>query len=372
MSQLLSALSEEAALEQLHAEGCTDGLPVVIPTPARVERMVLASGLDGDVSLGQIGPNLGEATVEKAAIAAVMAGCLPDYFPVVVAAVRAVCDPRMDMTEVQATTHNLGPLIIVNGPAVGACDVASGFGALGPGHRANASIGRAVRLAMINIGGGRPGTSDMALLGHPGKFTFCLGEDEEASPWPPLHTSMGYDIDQSTVTVACTEGPHSVLCFPDDDPEVYADHLLNVLAASLSGLGANNTHFARGTQVLVLNPDHAIALADVGHDRTTIAEALHKRAKRSWSELSTVRARGSGINRHQRRQGEDPDLVVPALSSPDALLILVAGGTGLYSAVMPSWGAGPHGNGHLTVEIDLDQACEVPLLGSTPWASSAS
>ncbi len=362
MSQRLSALSEEAALEQLHAAGCTDGLPVVIPTPARVERMVLASGLDADVSLGQLGPNLGEATVEKAAIAAVMAGCLPDYFPVVVAGMRAVCDPRMDMTEVQATTHNLGPLLIVNGPAVSACGVASGFGALGPGHRANASIGRAVRLAMINIGGGRPGTSDMALLGHPGKFTFCLGEDEEASPWPPLHTSLGYDLDQSTVTVACTEGPHSVLCFPDDDPEVYADHLLNVLAASLSGLGANNTHFGRGSQVLVLNPDHAIALADVGHDRTTIAEALHHRAKRSWSELATVRSRGSGISRHQRSQGDDPDLVVNALINPEALLILVAGGTGLYSTVMPSWGAGPHGNGHVTVEVDLDQACEVPLV----------
>ncbi len=362
MSRQFTAATEEAALEQLHSSGCTDGLPVVIPTPARVERMVLASGLDADVSLGQLGPNLGEATVDKAAIAAVMAGCLPDHFPVVVAAVRAVSDPRLDMTEVQATTHNLGPLLIVNGPAVSACGIASGFGALGPGHRANASIGRAVRLAMINIGGGRPGTSDMALLGHPGKFTFCLGEDEEASPWPPLHTALGYDIDQSTVTVACTEGPHSVLCFPDDDPEVYADHLLNVLAASLSGLGANNTHFGRGSQVLVLNPDHAVALADVGYDRATIAEALHERAKRSWSELSTVRSRGSGINRHQRSQGDDPELVVHALSSPEALLILVAGGTGLYSTVMPSWGAGPHGNSHLTVEIDLDQTCEIPLV----------
>ena len=184
MSQRLTALSEESALEQLHEAGCTDGLPVVIPTPARVERMVLASGLDGDVSLGQLGPNLGEATVEKAAIAAVMAGCLPDYFPVVVAAVRAVSDPRMDMTEVQATTHNLGPLLIVNGPAVGACGIVSGFGALGPGHRANASIGRAVRLAMINIGGGRPGTSDMALLGHPASSRFAWARTRRPAPGP--------------------------------------------------------------------------------------------------------------------------------------------------------------------------------------------
>lgn len=362
MSRRLTADSEEAALEQLHASGCTDGLPVVVPTPARVERMVLASGLDADASLGQLGPNLGEATVEKAAIAAVMAGCLPDYFPVVVAAVRAVSDPRMDMTEVQATTHNLGPMLIVNGPAVAACGIATGFGALGPGHRANATIGRAVRLAMINIGGGRPGTSDMALLGHPGKFTFCLGEDEEASPFAPLHTSLGYGAEQSTVTVVCTEGPHSVVCFPDDDPEVYADHLLNALAASLSGLGANNTHFAKGSQVVVLNPDHAAALADVGYDRDSIAEVLCQRAKRTWAELFTVRTQGSGINDEQRRQGGDPDKVVHALRGPEALLILVAGGTGLYSTVMPSWGAGPHGNGHLTVEIDMDQTCEVPLV----------
>ena len=241
--------------------------------------------------------------------------------------------------------------------------MACGFGALGPGHRANATIGRAVRLAMINIGGGRPGTSDMALLGHPGKFTFCLGEYEESSPWPPLHTSLGYEAEQSTVTVACTEGPHSVICFPDDDPEAYADYLLNVLAASLSGLGANNTHFARGTQVVVLNPDHAIALADVGYDRASVAEVLCERAKRSWAELATVRTQGSGINDEQRRQGADPDRVVHALRGPESLLVLVAGGTGLYSTVMPSWGAGPHGNGHVTVEIELDQACEVPFSG---------
>ena len=215
---------------------------------------------------------------------------------------------------------------------------------------------------MINIGGGRPGTSDMALLGHPGKFTFCLGEDKEASPWPPLHTSLGYDIDQSTVTVACTEGPHSVLCFADDDPEVYADHLLNVLAASLSGLGANNTHFARGTQVVVLNPDHAVALADVGYDRAAIAETLYQRATRSWSELAAVRTQGSGINRDQRNQGADPDLVVHSLSSPRGPAH--PGGRRhrpLFHRHALLGRRPPRQRPTSTVEIDLDQACEVPL-----------
>ena len=138
---------------------------------------------------GVMGPMLGTATVEKVAVAAVMAGCLSDYMPVVIAAVKAVIDPVFDLTEMQATTHCTAPLIIVNGPARHNCGpISSSYGALGPGHRANASIGRALRLAMINIGGGRPGESDMALLGHPGKFTYCLAENEELSPLPPLHS----------------------------------------------------------------------------------------------------------------------------------------------------------------------------------------
>ena len=363
MSQRLTALSEEAALEQLHEAGCTDGLPVVIPTPARVERMVLASGLDPDVSLGQLGPNLGEATVEKAAIAAVMAGCLPDHFPVVVAAVRAVSDPRMDMTEVQATTHNLGPLIIVNGPAVGACGVASGFGALGPGHRANASIGRAVRLAMINIGGGRPGTSDMALLGHPGKFTFCLGEDEEASPWPPLHTSLGYrhrpehgygGLHRGAAFGAVlsrrrTRGVRRPPAERAGRVAVGAGGQQHPLRPGHPGAGAQprprHRPGRRGPR-----PNH--------HRRGTPSDGLSDPGR----SCPRYGPGGRVSDRHQRSQGDDPDLVVHALKSPDDLLVLVAGGTGLYSTVMPSWGAGPHGNGHITVEIDLDQACEVPLV----------
>ena len=212
MSQYMEAVDEAAALEQLHELGCTDGLPVVIPTPERVERMVLASGQTGDMSLGVMGPALGIATMEKVAVAAVMAGCTADHMPLVVAAVQAVVDPEFDLTEMQATTHCTAPLIIVNGPARESCGgVASGFGALGPGHRANASIGRALRLCMINIGGARPGSSDMALLGHPGKFTYCLAEDEENSPFPPLHVSRGFAPDDSVVTVIGAEAPPSVV-----------------------------------------------------------------------------------------------------------------------------------------------------------------
>ncbi|MEL7208367.1 MAG: hypothetical protein AAGK32_09085, partial [Actinomycetota bacterium] len=145
MTSLLTAVDELAAVEDLHRLGCTDGLPVIVPTPDRVDRMVLASGLDGADVIGAMGPLMGAATVEKVATAAVMAGCLPDHLPVVLAALRAMCQPAFDLREMQATTHCTAPLIIVNGPARHACGgVASGFGVMGPGHRANAAIGRAV------------------------------------------------------------------------------------------------------------------------------------------------------------------------------------------------------------------------------------
>ena len=238
MSALLEAAGEYEAIEQLHELGCTDGLPVIVPTPERVERMVLATGLDAAMVLGEMGPLIGVCTVEKLAACAVMAGCLPDYMPIVLAAAEAVMEPEFDLTEMQATTFGTTPLIIVNGPGRSACGIASGFGALGPGHRANATIGRALRLAMMNIGGARPGTSDMTLLGHGAKFTQCLAEDEENSPFESLAVSRGFDPEQTVVTVLGTEPPHSVMHFADGDDPDSPVRLLNGLADMLAAQGA--------------------------------------------------------------------------------------------------------------------------------------
>lgn len=350
----LHAVDEAAALEELHRLGCTDGLPVVVPTPERVGRMVLASGHDGDLVLGEMGPNQGACTVEKLAVAAVMAGCTPDHLPVVVAAARAVMDPVFDLTEVQATTHAIAPFVIVNGPARLSCGgVHAGFGALGPGHRANVSIGRALRLAMVNIGGGRSGSSDMALLGHPGKLASCLAEDEEASPFPPLHTSRGFGADQSTVTVLGTDAPHSVIGFTDADDPSSADRLLTSLAAAFANVGTNNAALTGGQAAIVLNPDHAAALGQAGHTRESIAATVAERACNTGAVLSRTAAVQAAV---------PADRTVPCFRSPDDVLVLVAGGGGLYSAVLPSWCAGPHRNRAVTVEIELDQACEVPGL----------
>jgi hypothetical protein len=351
LSNRLNSVDADRAVEDLHSLGCTDGLPVIIPTPNRVERMVLASGLEPDGVIGELGPNLGVATVEKIAVNAVMAGCEPDVFPVVVAALKALCNPILDITEVQCTTHNLGPLLIVNGPIRKDCRIAGGTGALGPGYRANATIGRAVRLCMINIGGGRPGISDMALLGHPGKFTYCLGEDEEASPFPPLHTSLGFSSEESTVSVVCTEAPHSVIWFPN---AAGADSLLNVCAAALSNIASNNALFAEisgvSAQVLVLNPDHAAVLASAGHGRREIQKILHEKAGHTRNDMVGITG----------GTAEASDRFIHAIPSPDNLLVLVAGGPGVYSSVMPSWCFGKHGNVAVTEKIETGQSCDIP------------
>ena len=354
MSEWLETEDEEKALEQLHEMRCTDGLPVVIPTKDRLDRMILATGMDPDLILGELGPAMGIATVEKVAAAAVMAGCKPDYIPIVIAAVKAAAEPAFDLAELQATTHCTAPLIIVNGPARINCGpVSSGYGALGPGHRANATIGRALRLSMINIGGGRPGVSDMALLGHPGKFTYCLAEAEEQSPFPPLHTSLGFEQSESVVTLLGCEAPHSVL-FSDnaDDPED-SEKLLYVLSVGLANMATNNAIFTSGTALVVLGPKHASALARAGLSRETIAQKLWELTHHKTSDHNRY-AGEFGF----RFQGE----TYPCFPSPKNILIMVAGGIGLYSMVMPNWGGAGHNNCPVSVRVEDNQFCEIPGL----------
>ena len=360
MTDYLSAADEADALEDLHNRGCTDGLPVVIPTRERVARMVLASGQDGDMVLGTMGPGHGIATIEQVAVAAVMAGCLPDYMPVVVAAAKAVIDPRFDLTEMQATTHCTAPLTIVNGPARHTCGpISSGTGALGPGHRANASIGRALRLAMINIGKARPGSSDMALLGHPGKFTYCLAEDEENSPFPPLHVDLGFEADDSVVTVLGAEAPHSVLFAGDgDDPGAYKV-LLDLLAMGLSNAPSNNAILTGGAATVVLNPEHSGVFQKAGLGRQEIAQELYERCFLEPELVKRLMPAFAGDNPSRRM----------AFTGPEQILILQAGGSGLYSMVMPSWCAGTHTNAAVSVKVEADMFCEIPGLASQAASS---
>lgn len=353
MTALAHAQTEAQALEDLHRANLTDGLPVVIPTRERVDQMILAGGLDGDVVLGVVGPAQGAASVETVAVNAVMAGCLPEHFPVVIAAVRAICDEQFDLTEVQVTTHAVTPLLIVNGPAREACGVASGSGALGPGRRGNATIGRALRLVMMNVGGARPGVSDMALFGHPAKFTFCVAEAEESSPWLPLHVARGWRAEQSTVTAVGVEGPHSVVCSPM--PEGYghlaADAAVSLLSAAISGLGSNTTYRERGSIVVIINPAVARIITAGGYDRASLQQALVDRSVRTRAELRQ-------LNPGMIPEGPDEDIVVRR--DPESILVLVAGGEGAYALVCPSVGVGPHGNRAVTTEIEINSFCAIP------------
>ncbi len=348
----LTAINEAEALEQLHQLGCTDGLPVIIPTPERVERFVLASGLDGSLELGVMGPAMGSATVEKIAAAAVMAGCTADWMPIVVAAVEAILDERFDLTEMQATTHCTAPLILVNGPVRDWCRIACSYGALGPGHRANASIGRALRLAMINIGGGRPGESDMALLGQPAKFTYCLGENEESSPFEPLHVSLGFTPEDSTVTVIGAGSPHSVISVVDADDNESPTRLLDSLAVGLANVTTNNAVLRGGAAVVILNPDHAAVLAKCGFNRKRIQQELRERASHTRDTLAHY------VPAIQKAGDEEERLY--AFREAADILVVVAGGSGLYSAVMPSWSAGPHCNRYVSRRISFGDSCAIP------------
>src|SRR5437870_8226521 len=191
-------------------KGVTDGLPVVPPTRARVEHMLAGTGRARDELLGKMRPDYGRLTGEKAAINADLAGCRPDYLPVVIAAAECACGPAFNLHGAATSTHFAAPLIVVNGPIRTRIGLNSAFGVFGPGYRANATIGRALRLLMINVGGARPGETSMSTFGHPGRYTYCIAENEEASPWPPYHVSRGVAPATSAVTLFAGEAPHGI------------------------------------------------------------------------------------------------------------------------------------------------------------------
>src|SRR5438445_143021 len=196
--------------EEWFDKGVTDGLPVVPPTRARVEAMLAATHRARDELLGEMPPNYGRVTVEKAAVNAVMAGCRPEYLPVLIAATECACEPAFNLHGVSTSTHFSAPLMVVHGPVRQRIGLNCSFGVVGPGYRANATLRRALRLLMINVGGSRPGEISMSTFGHPGRYTYCIGEHEEASPWPPYHVARGLSPGSSAVTLFAGEAPDGI------------------------------------------------------------------------------------------------------------------------------------------------------------------
>ncbi len=265
----------EAIQDYLAARAWGDGLPVVVPTPERVETMVAGASRDPAEEIGEVDPRQGVATVETIAINAVMAGCHPSYMPVLIAAVEAVTAPEFNLHGIQTTTNPVAPLLIINGPVRRAIDLNCERNALGPGRRANATIGRALRLILLHVGGAVPGRLDKATLGMPGKYTFCLGEAEEESPWEPLHVERGFRPEDSTVTAIGAQGTNNVLALGGGAREA-----LHVTGDAMAAMGNNNFLFGRGNPTVFFSPGHARQFVDQGYPtKQSVKEALFELSK---------------------------------------------------------------------------------------------
>ena len=317
-------------------KGVTDGLPVVPPSRERVEAMLAATRRARDELLGEMPPSYGRVTVEKAAINAVMAGCRPEYLPVLLAAAECACDPAFNLHGVATSTHFSAPLIVVHGPVRARIGINSSFGVFGPGYRANATIGRALRLLMINVGGAKPGGISMSTFGHPGRYTYCIGEHEEASPWVPYHVSRGLAAGSSAVTLFAGEAPHGVY----DHMSRTARDLLITISKSLEVISHHkSTH--HGDTVVVLSPEHAHTVAGDGWGKAEMREFLWARLRKPVRELIPGVDGGEGLPAHVLAKFPRPETdgtLIAKFREPGNLKFVVAGGTaGRFSAVIPGW-----------------------------------
>jgi hypothetical protein len=316
----------------------TDGLPVVPPTVERVAAMLKMVGEPATSSLGPVPPGGGEATLERIAASAVMAGCKPQYFPVVVAAMRALLKPGFNLLGVQATTHPAAPLIVISGPVARAIGVHGGSGAFGPGFIANATIGRAIRLVLLNIGHALPGDGDRSTQGSPAKFTYCVTENVEMSPWPEFHVSRGYAEQESVVTVIGAEAPHNVNDHENTEPEA----LLGVVADTLLPLGNNNwymAHHDRSEVVVFLGPEHASQIASHGWSRRDVQEFLFRNVVRTIADLKIGGMwQMKDWSESMLALSDQDGATIPIVRRVEDIFVLVAGGPGKHSLVMPTFG----------------------------------
>ena len=306
-------------------KGWTDGLPIIPPTEERVEQMLAAAKRKPQEIIGVVPPRWAPATVEKIAVNAVMAGCLPQYMPVLIAAVEALTDPKLNLYALQATTGGPAIMLIVNGPIRKQLDINGGSNVLGEGWRANTTIGRCIRLIQRNIGGSYPGTTCKATLGWPGKYSLCIAENEEASPWEPLHVERGFDTNQSTITAISADG------------SVRASDLDSTKA---KGVLTNFAHRMEGPSgpeaIMVICPEHARIIAGDGFSKNDVKQFIWERAAYRMKDLPDE----TFAQRVKRR----PDLqltrdsVIPVTDKPEDILIVVAGGDGSQSQYIHVWG----------------------------------
>jgi hypothetical protein len=324
----------DAFQEWAMAERWSDGLPVLPPTATRVDRMLGARAGRRHEVVATLAPLDGAATLEAIAINAALAGAGPEHLPVIIAAVRAIAEPKFNLNAIQTTTHPCTPLLIVNGPIAGRLGISGGPNALGNGHRANAVIGRSVRLAMQNVGGARPGLEDRATQGHPGKFSYCVAENEAVSPWAPLHVERGFSAGASCVTVCGSEAPHNV----NDHGSTTPEGMLLALAGTAATTGSNNIYLA-GEPLVILGPEHAQTLALSGWSKGEVKRRLWEAIRIRLDRFSAENLARFATIDPPRFANQPPGAEVRWCLTPDDLMIIVAGGPGKHSALVPTFGA---------------------------------
>ncbi|MBT6273274.1 MAG: hypothetical protein HOI95_03985 [Chromatiales bacterium] len=323
----IGELSPAQWSEYALAQGWSDGLPLVMPTRADVESFTATVRGDNE-PIGPIPPRRVIPTMESLAANAVMAGCRAEYFPVVVAALRAVLHPDYNLHGSLSTTHPCAPMLLINGPLREALDINCGGNCFGQGWQANATIGRALGLTLLNLGGARPGVMDRSTQGSPAKLTFCFGENEEESPWEPYHVRRGFDADDSVVTAMSGEAPHNI----NDHGSHSGVGLLTTFAATISQPGAN-TIYGGSPYFVIIGPEHAQTLHRDGFTIEQIQAELYELSKVHVSRVAAENQESyAGFDRYPVG---DHYYLTP---SDQDIHIVVAGGAGKHSAFIPSFG----------------------------------
>ena len=342
-SRRIELTDGEDEAEAMLARGWSDGLPLVPPTPERVLAMLAGTGRAPDEVVAVVPPDLVPCTVEKAAINAVMAGCKPEYLPVVLAALEAACTDQFNIHGVLATTMGVGPVVVVNGPIRRAIGMNSGINALGQGNRANSTIGRALQLVIRNVGGGRPGEVDRATYGNPGKVGFCFAEDEEGSPWEPLSVSLGAKPGANTVTLFTGEGPRTIVDQLSRDPESLARSLASCLRTVF------HPKLVLGFDaMLVIGPEHARVFQE-GRVGSGAAPRSPLRASADPRRRDRTRCRRHG--RGRARTGRGPRATLSEVPAGGLLIVHAGGPAGLFSAVIGGWVSGGTGSQPVLREV---------------------
>jgi hypothetical protein len=340
-SRRVELASREDEFEAMFARGWSDGLPLVPPSEERVLAMLEGTSRAPDEVVAIVPPDLVECSVEKVAINAVMAGCLPEYLPVVLAALEAACTDAFNVHGLLATTMPAGPVIVVNGPIRRAIGMNSGRNVFGQGNRANMTIGRALQLVVRNVGGGRPGDVDRATHGNPGKLSFCFAEDEEGSPWEPLSVSLGAAPGTSTVTLFPGEGPRCVVDQLSRDPE----SLARSFAVNLRTLHHPKLVLAFDA-ILAVGPEHARVFRQAGWSRERLLGRLHELLQIPGREL----VRGAGGIAEGLPEGV-ADATLPKFRPGGILLVHCGGEAGLFSAIIGGWAGGSIGSQPVLREV---------------------